>query len=255
MAGKKKDTAEATIEILQISRGRLTVWVRGVTPLIFNRMSEKVKREMLFPAKKKNDAEKASTLKHRPMEEYQSSPYRVADPAAPTLLCMPSVAFKGALRSVAVDMPGAAKAQIGRLTYIEGVNVPIYGVPMLKMDVVRQAGKSKAPDIRTRAVLPEWAATFSIVHQEPLITQKQVAHLLAAAGVIIGVGDYRPEKGAGNFGQFEIVSPEDTDAIVASGGRAAQEAAMESPDFYDAETQDLYEWYCAELARRGMKLA
>lgn len=44
---------------------------------------------------------------------------------------MLSTSFKGAIRSAALDMPGAKKAQIGRLTYIAGDFVGIYGVPKL----------------------------------------------------------------------------------------------------------------------------
>lgn len=252
MAGKRKE--EVNVEILELSRGRLEVFVKGTAPLIMNRMSEKAKRELLFPAKKKNAAERASSLKHNPLEEYQASVYRLKNEKAPTLLAVPAVMFKGALRSAALDLPGAYKSQVGRLTYVEGEWVPIYGVPQLYMSVVRSAGMNKTPDVRTRAIIPEWAAQFSVIYQEPIFNRQTVANLLAAAGEIVGVGDYRPEKGAGSYGRFALVPGEEVGGVFASGGRQAQVDALEDPAMYDLETEEMFEWFNVEVNRRGMKV-
>lgn len=252
MAGKGKQ--EATVEILELSRGRMEVVVKGTAPLIMNRMSEKAKRELLFPAKKKNAAARAASLKHEPLEEYRASVYRLRDDMAPTLLAVPAVMFRGALRSAALDLPGAYKTQVGRLTYVDGEWVSIYGVPQLYMSVVRSAGINKTPDIRTRAIIPEWSARFSVIYQEPIFNQQMVANLLAAAGEIVGIGDYRPEKGAGSYGRFALVAEEDAAAIVAGGGRQAQLDALADPVMYDLETEEMYEWFTAEVNRRGMKV-
>ena len=71
---------------------------------------------------------------------------------------------------------------------------------------------------------------------------------------MIGVGGYRPQKGAGAFGRFSVVAQEDIAALVEAGGRVAQDAALEKPEFYDSETEDLYHWYEGEYARRGFKV-
>jgi hypothetical protein len=255
MATKDRNTE---IEVQSLKRDVATVNIIGRTPLIMNRLSEKAKHELLLPSPRKNAAEKASNLKHNPLAEFRSSPHRLRSDDAPTLLAMPTTAFKGALRSAALDVPGAAKSQIGRLTYVEGEYVPIYGIPQLLMSVVRSADMARTPDVRTRVIVPRWAATIRVHYVASIIKLPSVVNLLVQGGLTIGVGDWRPEKGSGTYGQFEICAPEMEQAfeqIVAEGGRAAQHAAMENPEAYDAETDELLGWFDVELRRRGFKVA
>lgn len=254
-AKRKQDAAE--VEVLRVDTITMQVCVVGTTPLLCNSMSAKVQQELLLPAKKKNRAEKETTLKHNPPEEYRSSIYRSNDPESGTLLVFPGGGMKKAIAQAAVDIPGAAKAQIGRLCHVQEINIPVFGLPQLHMSVVRQAGMTKTPDVRTRAIVPEWAATFGVTFVRPNLTEQSVANLIAAAGLIVGIGDGRPEKGALNFGQFQLVDANDPDfqRIVKSGGRAAQEAAMEHPTCFDAESESLLSWWEAESKRRGLRIA
>src|SRR5678815_788129 len=146
MAAKKNTANEEITDILKVSTGALDCYIVGTSPLILNRMSEKAKHELLMPKGRKNAVERATSLKHIPVDEYRASAYTLKDESAPTYLALMATAFKGALRSAALDMPGAKKAQIGRLTYIEGEYVGIYGVPKLFMAIVRSADMNKTPD-------------------------------------------------------------------------------------------------------------
>src|SRR5580765_1634842 len=197
---KKSTPSQDESEIIEVTRGQFDCCILGTSPLILNRMSEKAKRELLMPKGRKNAIEKATTLKHEPVAEYRASAYRLHDEDAPTLLAILSTAFKRAIGTAALDMPGAKKAQIGRLTYIEGEYVGIFGVPKLFMSIVRSADMNKTPDVRTRAIVPQWACRVGITYVEPLIRPQAVANLLAAAGLTVGVGDWRSEKGAGSYG-------------------------------------------------------
>ena len=253
MAAKKNTPKEEVAEVLEVSQGKIDCYVIGTSPLVLNRMSEKAKRELLMPKGRKTAVEKATQLKHIPIDEYRASAYRLSDPKADTLLAVMATSFKGALRNAALDLPGAKKSQVGRLTYIDGDYIGIYGVPQLYMAIVRSADMNKTPDVRTRAIVPEWAARFTVTYVKPLITAQAVANLLAAAGLTMGIGDGRPEKGAMSYGQFRLVGPNDETfkRIVKEGGRVAQEASMESPDFYDDETAELMAWFDEERARRA----
>lgn len=252
MATKKQESG--TVSVLEVQRGTVQFAVVGTTPLILNRMSEKARHEILLPKGRKTAADKAATLKHEPLAEYRASPYLSRDNDAPTRLLLMASAFKGALRSVAVDMPGAAKAQIGRLTYVEGEYVPIYGVPQLLMSVTRSADMNKTPDIRSRAIVPRWASLLSVTFIKPILTQNAVSTLMSAAGIMRGVGDWRPEKGAGSYGQFRIAGLDDPEFVaLLADGRAKQDAALESPACYDAETEEMLAWFTAETNRRGLK--
>lgn len=247
----KTTKTEAAADIdLKMYEGRVTVAILGATPLIYNAMSAKVRQGLLLP-RKKTKAEQAQTLKHDPPQEFRSSVYRAKD--GPTLLSFPAVAFKRALASAALDTGSAKRTQIDRLCWALGEHVPVYGVPQLRMDVVRSADINKTPDIRTRACLPEWACTLTLAYVSPALTEKTIIDLLASAGMIRGIGDFRQEKGAGNYGQFRIVGIDDPDylRVVSEGGRAAQQAALDEPVAYDPESEELLLWWHEEAARRG----
>jgi len=251
MATKEKEAQ--TIEVLQLSRGTITVHVEGISPLIMNRMTEKAKREFLLPARKKNRAERETTLKHDPLEEFRASAHRLSGDG-PTLVMFPGVAFKAALRSATADMPGATKAAIGRLTYIEQEEIPIYGTPQVFGRIVKQGGISRTPDMRFRAIYPQWAARFEIIFQQPLLNHRVVANLMAAAGEIIGIGDYRTEKGAGSYGRFRLIDKERFEEVIAViGARPEQENAFQNPEAYDLDTRDLIDWFVTESQARGLK--
>ncbi|WP_429467636.1 hypothetical protein [Paraburkholderia sp. WSM4175] len=181
----------------------------------------------------------------------------MGDDTAPTLLGVPSVAFKGAMRSAALEMPGTSKAQIGRLTFMREPMIPVYGVPQVLCSITRMADPGKTPDVRTRVIIPRWALVATITYVEPQLRGQAVANLISAAGLISGIGDWRPEKGSGSYGQFEVVGENDPAfvQIVKEGTRAAQQAAMDDPVAYDDETAELLAWFDVELRRRGIKAA
>jgi hypothetical protein len=257
MTSKNKQDAGSEIQIVAVQQERVQFVVRGTSPLILNRLAEKARRELLMPAPPKNRVTKATTLKHDPYSEFRSSPYRISDPSSSTLIGMPSSAFKGALRGAALDQPNAKKTEIGRLSYVEGEFVAIYGTPELLLSVVRQAGMNRTPDIRARAILREWAAVVTISFIRPNLTATGIGNLLAAAGITQGVGDWRPEKGAGAYGQFTLTDASDpvVERLMATGGRTAQEAAMNDPSAYNEETLELLSWFDGETSQRGITLS
>lgn len=249
MAKPKTNSEALEIQILKLNAGRIKFRIYGETPLIYSAMSLKVKESLLAP-RKKTIAERAATVKHDPLMEYRSSVYRSDE--GPTLLVFPAVAFKRALASSALDLGGAKKAQVERLVWAIGQSVPVWGVPQLRMDVVRSADQNHTPDIRTRACLPRWCAELTLAYVKPVLNDTVVANLLAAAGMIRGIGDYRQEKGAGNYGQFTLdVADKDFDAIVKTGGRKEQEAALAKPECFDDESYALLTWWEGEIKRRG----
>lgn len=246
----KKPEQGAEVVIEKMSVGRVAFWVKGLTPFIYNAMSEKVKRELLLPKGKKTAADKAQNLKHNPQDEYRNSVYRRPG-SGPTRLIFPATAFKRAMSSAALESPGAKKAQINRLVWVDGEHVDMYGVPKLLMSVVRSADMNRTPDIRTRAILGEWCCQLTLKFVKPTMTEVAVARLLETAGLVIGVGDFRQEKGAGNYGQFSICNEDDVSDIIKAGGLKVQDAALEKPDAYDIESRELLQWADEEKARRG----
>jgi hypothetical protein len=234
--------------------------ILGKSPLIMNRLSEKARQELLLPSLKKNRTERATTLKHMPVEEFNRSMYRVREDDGPTRLVLPSGMFKKCTASVALRLPGSNKTEMGQLVRIicepdsrgPGVNVPIYGLPMMFMAPVRQLGINRTPDIRTRAILPKWACYLKVGYVYPLLKEATVIKHVSAAGWCMGIGDWRSEKGAGDFGSFELVAADDPEFldIINSGGRQAQDEAIGLRSAYNIETEELLEWFDDELIRR-----
>jgi hypothetical protein len=85
----------------------------------------------------------------------------------------------------------------------------------------------------------------------PTMNETTVARLLETAGLVIGIGDFRQEKGKGNYGQFTLCDKSDVEGIIKAGGRKAQDAALEKPECYDVESREMLAWFEAERTRRG----
>lgn len=249
-----RSKASVELDIVRVNKGQVQFHLLGTTPLLINRMSEKAKRELLMP-RKKTPADRALNLKHDPMQEFLDSPYKDYDPKGLTLLQGLATWFKGAICNAALDVPGANKSQIGRLCWVVGERVSVYGVPRLHMDVVRSADMNHTPDVRTRCVIPQWATTIVIEYTKPMLNDTAITNLLVSAGISQGVGDYRTGKGKGTYGTFEIVNANDPRylTILKNGGRKVQEEAMKNPDFYNKDSEELFHWFMEELKRRGME--
>lgn len=256
------ETQPMELQITPPKRASLELMIIGETPLIYNSVSQKAKRQLLAPSGRMNNAEKAESIKHDPLAEYRESVYRWDLPHAPTRLMVPATFFKGAMLEAALRIRGVTKAEIGQVVWVAGDRdlhadkIAIYGTPQLRMDVVRQAGINHAPDIRTRATLSRWCCKFTLRYLVPLLTATSVVNLLGTSGMICGVGDFRQGKGKGSYGQFQIIDPSDAEAVadwnaISLEGREAQDAALADPECYDHETESLYSWFQTEIVRRG----
>lgn len=249
----KKETMILDIKAVEFAEVRFNVL--GDQPLIMERFQPKAWRELLFPGAVKNRAERESTMKHNPVAEFRDSVYRCQHPESPTLVHMPVGAFHSALASAALDIPGATKSRIERLTRITNVTVHLYGIPHIFCTMVRNSDMQHTPDVRTRPIFPQWACTVTFRFAKSLLTERAIAHLFAAAGMIIGVGGWRSEKG-GPYGSWKTVNHNDAEfnQIVKTQGRAAQIKALEQPVYFDEETEELLTWFEQEVIRRERSL-
>jgi hypothetical protein len=251
MAKAKVSGILEAIEIEPLRVGSMQVWIKGSTPLICNRMAAKGAREILFPSGPKGTAEKQQTLKHDPLAEYRNSMSVRPGTKGATRIVFPAPAVKGAMATAALETRGTNKTQIGRLVWVEGYSVDVFGVPALFMAIVRNADKNRTPDVRTRAILPEWAIQVNIKFVRPQLSEKAILQLLANGGLIVGVGDFRQEKGKGSFGQFCIATEAECKSIVKAGGMKAQDAAIKEPAYFDSDTAELMGWFLEEIKNRG----
>ena len=250
MAKKDVSGIAEAIEVAPLLVGRMQVWLKGRTPLICNRMAGKAMRELLLPKGRKTKADKEQSLKHDPLSEYRNS-MTVRSGVGPTRVLFPSPAVKGAMATAALETKGTNKTQIGRLVWVKDYSCDLYGVPQLFMSVVRSADMNKTPDVRTRAIFSEWCLPVTVQFVKPQMTEEAILQLLSNGGIIVGIGDFRQEKGKGNFGQFEVATAADCKALVKAGGRKQQDAAIRKPTCFDAETEELLAWFSEEVKTRG----
>lgn len=251
MAKATKTAAVEAFSIIELKRKEVTLRLIGQSPLVFNRMAHQPRTILLLGQTKKTPIERAMNQKHDPIAEYRDSVHAYRDdPKASTYLRFPSSAFRRAVASAALDTPGAKKAEVGRLIWIRDDYVPIYGIPQLIMPTVRNNDAARTPDIRSLACLPRWATTVTIEFAEGKLTPTILFKLMTTAGMIIGIGDGRQEKGKKSFGQFWVADTDpqlekEYEELKRISTYKAQYVAMmtEHPACYDEETQRLFDWY------------
>jgi len=247
--------AEAGLHIEALKQGRVTLRMIGTTGFYFNAMSAKAKRTLLVGGGKKTAAEKRE-LKHDPENEYRDSVYRMA--SGPTLLGFPAPGVKGAMATAALETAGVTKTSVNRLIFLPEQRIKVWGRPYLKMDVVRSADMNRTPDVRTRAFLPRWCAEVDIAFVTPTLSLHSVVSLLSNAGAIVGIGDFRQEKGKGSFGTFAVAGDDlgewaDDWADITAEGRDVQQMALDNPEAHpdDYETAELMDFLGDERQRRA----
>lgn len=248
----KSDQPSAII-VPELKRGVVRLRVIGETPMFQNRMAAKAKQQLLVGGRKKTAADRVH-IKHHPIAEYRDSMERNLS-GENTALALRVVAMKAAMCTAALETAGITKTSAQRLLFMPGELAPLYGVPQLRMDIVRSADVNRTPDVRTRAFLPRWGAEIEIHHVLPQLPVSSVITLACNAGVLIGLGDFRQEKGKGAFGSFRVISvdqqDDEWDDLVANHGRDAQLKAIENPLFADEDTAELMEYFYGEEKRRA----
>ena len=206
----------------------------------------------------KKTAAQRKEIKHNPEQEYRDSVYK--KPFGETLLCFPAPGVKGAMATAALETDGITKTSVQRLIFLPQTHVQIWGKPQLKIDMVRSADMNKTPDMRTRAYLPRWCAEVDIAYVQPTLSAYSIVSLLTNAGSIVGIGDFRQEKGRGSFGTFQVLTEdsmgsfqEEWDELMLE-GREVQQEALDNPEYADDQTAELMAFMEEERMRRDVTL-
>jgi len=226
----------------------------GQTPMYFNSMGAKAWRDLLVGGGKKTAAQKKD-IKHNPEAEFRDSVYK--KDTGSTYLCFPAAGVKGAMATAALETGGITKTSVQRLIFLPESHIQIWGKPLLKMDIVRSADMNKTPDVRTRAYLPQWCAEVTVKYVVPTLSAHSIVSLLSNAGTIVGIGDFRQEKGRGSYGTFAVSGAEDMGDYqeiwdeITKEDREVQKLAMEQPICADEQTAELMQYLQEERLRRA----
>jgi hypothetical protein len=254
---KKTERTLTTAEsVTELAMTTMDFYLLGLSEVVPHAVSAKVALGLLDPPPKKNAAERASTSKHSPWEEFREAAYQFEDHEdTPTRLYLTGRSFRAAVASVALDIPGARRTQIARLTSVPLEKVPLFGIPRIVTQLVKSSDMKRTPDVRTLPALMPWAIKVGFQFPEALISAKMLLNLVANAGLICGVGDGRPEKGKLTRGRWVVVDHDDErwHRIAEASTRKAQDDALADPEFFDRESENLLRAFIAARARRGVK--
>lgn len=201
--------SDATVQIDRIDAETIQVPILGTTPLIVHRFSEKAKKKMLDNMQGKHSPKEAKN----PEAEYEAAFYRLKDGRHG----FPSVGFKQAMVSATRLFGKDVSMVLVRQTiFVHGEPgadqplVAIEGEPIMREDVV--AVNRGGHDLRYRPEFSDWRADVVITYVKASFTRGSVLTLLDAAGLGVGIGEWRPEKN-GDFGQFKIDDTRDVEVI------------------------------------------
>tara|TARA_R100000654_G_scaffold46033_1_gene72165 strand:- start:462 stop:1193 length:732 start_codon:yes stop_codon:yes gene_type:complete len=242
------------MEIHALKQGHIKLRMIGQTPMYFNSMGAKAWRDLLVGGGKKTAAQKKD-IKHNPEAEFRDSVYKKE--TGDTYLCFPAAGVKGAMATAALETGGITKTSVQRLIFLPESHIQIWGKPFLKMDIVRSADMNKTPDVRTRAYLPQWCAEVTVKYVVPTLSAHSIVSLLSNAGTIVGIGDFRQEKGRGSYGTFSVSGAEDMGEYqeiwdeITKEDREVQKLAMEQPICADDQTAELMQYLQEERLRRA----
>lgn len=211
MATTKKETEIITIPAIDIRNATITL--KGDTPLIVHKWSEKAKKMMLdkqmhTPKAKGHDAKdpfadfvdtiyflsgKPESATPEAFEEALSNGARFGFPSVGVKASAVSAGFRAGVTKNLVSMNGAF--------HIDEEYVEIKGVPQIREDMVRI--NMGTADIRYRAEFPEWSTTFVVKYNAGVISLAQLCNLFNLGGFAVGIGEWRPEKG-GTYGRYHV---------------------------------------------------
>lgn len=211
MATAKKENTVITIPAIDLRTATITL--RGDTPLIMHKWSEKAKKQMLdkqmkVAVSKGHDAkdpfadfvdtiyfigEKPEINSPEDFARAISNGARFGFPAVGVKASAVSAGFRAGVTKNLVSMNGAF--------HIDSEFIEIKGTPQMREDMVR-VGMGVA-DIRYRAEFPEWSATFDVRYNAGVLSLAQLCNLFNLGGFAVGIGEWRPEKG-GNYGRYHV---------------------------------------------------
>jgi hypothetical protein len=181
-----------SVDIQPIKMRSVVAFLCGTSPLIMHRFAFKAWQELLYPSPKKNAAERASTLKHQPLEEYRGCFYRNRDPAQAysTRYAAPPPPQRGAGRRV----PTWSADQRRRS------NINLYGVPQI-MAMVRSSDMNSLTPTSAADLPALGAASRSTTR--PIRSPTTRCSACRRHGMHRGLGDWRPQR-AGLTANFRL---------------------------------------------------
>jgi len=188
-----------TITVPEPQVGRLSVKLKGTSPLIMHEWSEKSKRQIREKQQKKA-CKKHS--KRDPKAEYESAKVLTSDGKMAVKAISIKKAIVGAARLID-DLPMTLLRVSIFVRGDEDGLIPLkFKKEKMVEDVVR-IGRGVA-DLRYRPYLYDWEVKVNIDYNSDVLSAEQVLNLVKLAG-FGGLCENRPSKSGGDYGTFEVL--------------------------------------------------
>jgi hypothetical protein len=208
MPEEESTIQNGVVAIKRIASETIYVPLIGTSPLIVSKFSQKAKRQMLDAQQGRKSPREA----RNPQAEYEASKYEGKDDGGNTIYGFPASGFKNATVSAARFYGRDVKmTELRQFIFVRGRYFPeekqqfavIEGTPNMREDCVRLAGAGRPADLRYRAEFTPWRAILVVTYVASLLSKDSVLSLIDAAGMGVGIGEWRPEH-KGEFGTFQI---------------------------------------------------
>ncbi len=198
-----------TIDVPEIKRAEIIVDIEGITPLISNRLSEEAMTEM-----RNKMLGIPKTKKKAPIsieESCWSKVYWIDKEKE--IHGFPASAFKRSMVNVTVHYVKAISKVLYNSAWFQGQH--LIGVDDLcelkfsrvwcREDVisVNSTSQNKAKGLAHRPCYEDWECSFKVGFIQDIIDPNHLIKLIDAAGSMVGVGNWRMERG-GHYGQYRV---------------------------------------------------
>lgn len=202
MAAKAKTvTAEKTIEIPEIRKQRIRVELIGESPLITNRFTEKAQADI---ADKQGGKAKTKKPPRVPEEEFRSAIHVISDGKNPRY-GIRAISIKKSMATAGMRFADQSKVGIFGMVMVHGNEKGIVEIlgpePQMGEDMV--VFKNGTTSIAYRPYFSPWRVEVDIEFMANFISLEQIINLLNLAGMTVGIGSWRVEKG-GDKGTFRV---------------------------------------------------
>ena len=207
--------ASEVIKISPLRQKTIQVELRGLSPYMQLKFSEKAKAKMM--ATQQAGSQSRSKTKRQPRDfdsDYESATYKMKDAAHG----IPAAAFRNACIS-ACKLVGfhMTKAKLAIFIEADGFDDED-GTPLVK--IVGKREKTVMParnangscEFRVRPMWREWKIKLRIRFDEDQFSVSDVLNLLIRVGAQVGIGEGRPDSRESNglgYGLFEVLFAED----------------------------------------------
>jgi hypothetical protein len=182
--------------------GKIRVVIKGRTPILMNRLTPERLKEQQEKGRK-------TTKKYDPEEEARQSAYIDVIDGKETLYIPNIWLYRSILNASKVYKSGKYRLTelLAGSIRIEPEKIPL-GTNKYEVDI-QPVNIQGSKVLRARARVDNWKAEFYIIYDKTLLSNTDlIKSALEEAGLRVGIGDYRPQRG-GWYGTFDVVEFED----------------------------------------------